>query len=226
MRCNFNSTTLFLIVMKTKVLLCSLLIVVGGPGVLPAQDAAPKPEKPNWEELREQLRNMTPEERKAKLSELRNEQLANPVRPQPGQVSRPAPGDGMERVFAVLTPEQRESMRKLMADSREGIRALEEQLRAARQEAFTTTLGTNYDETVVRQKLEAAAKIEVQLNLIRARAVAKLQPPLSAEQIEQLKSPVAPRRLIRGPQSPAKTPAPQPPASLRDANDLPPPAKP
>jgi uncharacterized membrane protein len=213
-------------VMKTKVLLCCLLIGMGGPGVLPAQDAAPQPDKPNWEELREQLRNMTPEERKAKLSELRSQQVPNPVRPQPGQVTRPGPGEGLERVLAVLTPEQRESMRKLLADSREGMHALEEQLRTARQDAFTATLGTNYDETVVRQKLEAAAQIEVQLNLIRARAVAKLQPPLSAEQIQQLKSPAAPRRVIRGPQGPAKTPAPRPPASLRDENDLPPPAKP
>ena len=213
-------------VMKTKVLLCSLLIGMGWPGVLPAQDAAPQPDKPNWEELREQLRNMTSEERKAKLSELRSQQFPNPVRPQIGQVNRPGPGDGIERVFAVLTPEQRESMRKLLADSREGIHALEEQLRTARQDAFTATLGTNYDETVVRQKLEAAAQIEVQLNLIRARAVSKLQPPLSAEQIEQLKSPAEPRHLIRGPQSPAKTPAPRPPAGLRDENDLPPPAKP
>jgi uncharacterized membrane protein len=213
-------------VMKTKVLLFSLLIGLGLPGVSPAQSAAPQPDKPNWEELREQLRTMTPEERKAKLSELRNEPLPNPVRPQLDQVGRPGPGEGIDRVFAVLTPEQRESMRKLLADSREGIRALEEQLRTARQETFTATLGTNYDETVVRQKLEAAAKIEVQLNLIRARAISKLQPPLSAGQIEQLKSPAAPRRLIRGPQSPAKAPAPRPPGGLRDENDLPPPAKP
>jgi Spy/CpxP family protein refolding chaperone len=221
--------------MKTSLPLLCAAVVLAAPLIVPAQDAPPPVERPNIERLREELRNLPPEERQARMRELR-EQMGGPGMPQAGMMAGRM-GGGLERVNAVLTPEQRESLRGMMAENREKAAAIEEKLRAARAAVLTTALEKNFDEAALRQKLEAASKLETDLTLLRVTAFAKMEPPLSAEQIEQIKSPPVARPMNRErlgpggppdgqpPRGPARGPRP-PKGEPRDMNDLPPPAQP
>ena len=126
-------------------------------------------------------------------------------------------GAGYERLFAVLTEEQRSSLRSAMADERETIRGLEEKLRQARRELFDAGLNPKFDEDLVRNKAMAMAKIEAEMTVVRTRAFSKLQPPLSAEQIAKLKEAPALNSSgdARGESSGRRQTGP------RDENDLP-----
>ena len=98
-------------------------------------------------------------------------------------------GAGMDRVFAVLTPEQRQSLREGAERNREEVRLLEEKLRAARKAAMEAGIEPNFDEAELRQKLRVVADLDADLTVLRAHALANVEPPLSAEQIEKLKNP-------------------------------------
>jgi Spy/CpxP family protein refolding chaperone len=123
--------------------------------------------------------------------------------------------------YRVLTEEQRESFRTAMEDQREKMRDLEEKTRDARKELIAAGLAEKFDEEAVRQKALGVAKLEAETTVIRAKALSKVKPPLSAEQIEQIKNPPAfnpgenrfqpapARRTDRAPGGP------------RDENDLP-----
>ena len=237
-------------VMKTKFLLCSAMATLLLPAAVFAQDVQPPPERPNWEQLRERLQNLTPEERQAKIRELRERfgqmrdegaPIQRPFQGQGGlQAGRMAggPGGGLERIGMVLTPEQRQSVRQLMEDNQDKVRELEEKLRDARKAALEVALEKNFNEDTLRQKLEAAAKLDTELLLLRARAFAKIDPPLSAGQIEQIKNPPPPGEMMRrrGGSGPDGAPdgrpfrdqmRPRPSGDgPRDENDLPPPARP
>ena len=190
--------------MKTKLLLCGAVGALVLSSVAVAQDAERPLNRLNREELREELRNLPPEERQARIRELR-EQFGQPG----GPLERrefPAPGNPQAamqgRVMMVLTPEQRESMRGNAEVNREDVRELEEKLRDARKEATEATLARDFNERVLRSKLEAAAKIETELAVLRAKALANIEPPLTEEQLEKIKNPAPmanPRLERRGP---------------------------
>ena len=55
-----------------------------------------------------------------------------------------------------------------------------------------------FKEDDLRAKLEAAAKLETELAIIRARALSSIEPPLSDEQIEKLKAPQPQGELRQG----------------------------
>jgi len=89
----------------------------------------------------------------------------------------------MERV---LTEDQRESMRSIMASQRDEMRGIQEKMRVARKELLTASLAGKFDEEIVRAKALAVAKLEADLTVLRAKAMSQVQPPLSDEQIEQI----------------------------------------
>lgn len=221
--------------MNTKLLLCCAAAALLLPCLSSAQEPSQPPPRANREGLREEFRNLPPEEREARLRQMR-ERFGQDGAP-PGMMAGRA--GGLERVFLVLTPEQRESMRKTTEANRDQVRDLEEKLRAARKAIMEAGIGKEFNEAALRQKLEAAAKLDIDLTLLRAQALAKVEPPLSDEQIEKIKNPPpmgemlrqrqgqgwegAPgERPFRDPNRPGQRPPPGP----RDENDLPPPAQP
>ena len=230
-------------VMKQNLLTLCALAALLLPAGLCAQDENKKPAAPvDRQQLREQLRDMSPEERVAKMRELREQG----VLPGGGAAQRQGQGGqqpgmmggagGIARILMVLTPEQRESMRATAEADREKTRELEEKIRDARKAALEATLEKKFNEEALRQKLEAAAKIETELTVLRAKALSKVEPPLSEEQIEKIKNPPPMGDMMRQRQGSGPNGAPgafrdqtrpRPPSDgPRDGNDLPMPAKP
>src|SRR5262245_49191062 len=76
---------------------------------------------------------------------------------------------GLERLFGVLTEEQRASLRQAMEAQREKTRGLEEKLRDARKELFEAGLKEKFDEEAVRQKALAVGKLDAELAVLRAK---------------------------------------------------------
>jgi Spy/CpxP family protein refolding chaperone len=156
----------------------------------------------------------------------------NPPKTQPpqstgksGRGTRPvAPGGmglmgaGIARVLSVLTEEQRASLREAMGAQRAKAGDLERRLHEARVEVFNATITEKFDEDVVRQKALALARLEAELTVLRAKALTQMHPPLTAEQIEQIKNPGSPG-TNEGSGSPARRRHPEVP---RDENGLPP----
>jgi len=88
----------------------------------------------------------------------------------------------------VLTEEQKTSFREAIQSQREKVREIEEKLRDARKELLEAGLKEKFDEEAVRQKAMAAAKLEAEMMVIRAKAFSQMRPPLSTEQIEKLRT--------------------------------------
>ena len=95
---------------------------------------------------------------------------------------------GFERVLSVLTDEQRASMRETMAADREKIRDLEQKIRESRKELFRLGLRETFDEAAVREKANEVAKFDAEMIVLRVKAISKIRPPLTTEQIEKIKS--------------------------------------
>jgi uncharacterized membrane protein len=150
----------------------------------------------------------------------------------PDRVSSPQGGPGiflagLGPVGNVLTDEQRASFRQAMEAQREKMRDVETKLRVARRELLQAGLDGKFDETAVREQAMAVASLEAELSVIRAKAISQLQPPLSAEQIEKVKSGLSATVFRTGPRAGERLP---PNAGRRrdltptnrDENDLPP----
>jgi Spy/CpxP family protein refolding chaperone len=110
--------------------------------------------------------------------------------------NRPPGGDlgfapGLERIFRVLTEEQRASLKEAMDAERERLRELAEKTREARKALFESGL-EKFDETSVREKAMTAARLEAEMTVIRVKAFSKMRPPLSAEQLQKLSNLPAP----------------------------------
>jgi Spy/CpxP family protein refolding chaperone len=127
-------------------------------------------------------------------------------RPPPGQErreERQQPGYQPERGLAmlgrVLTEEQRETLREAMQSQRDKMRGIEEKIREAHKELLKASLAEDFNEDVVREKALQVAKLDAELSVLRARALSKVQPPLSGEQIEKILNPPVPRRGMDGP---------------------------
>jgi Spy/CpxP family protein refolding chaperone len=120
----------------------------------------------------------------------------------PGAAGRFSPG--FERVLSVLTEEQRASMREAMAADREKIRALEQKIRQSRKELFELGLREKFDEAAVREKANEAAQLDAEMTVLRVKAISKIRPPLSAEQIEKIKSAAGPEMGDRQPEAPRR----------------------
>jgi Spy/CpxP family protein refolding chaperone len=100
----------------------------------------------------------------------------------------PRVAGGFERVFGLLTEEQRTSFRHAMEGQREKMRSLEQKSAEARRELFEAALVDKFDEGVVRKKLDALMAIDADVTMLRIKAFAKMEPPLTAEQLEKLRT--------------------------------------
>jgi Spy/CpxP family protein refolding chaperone len=101
-------------------------------------------------------------------------------------------GYGMgERMFPaigrLLTDDQRKSFQQIIESERGQIRPLEEKMRTSRQALLAQITDGNFNETLANQYAGESAKAEADLMVVFARALSKMQPPLSTEQIAQLK---------------------------------------
>jgi Spy/CpxP family protein refolding chaperone len=92
-----------------------------------------------------------------------------------------------DRLYSVLTEEQRASLREAVESQRDTMRGLGEKLREARKDLLTASIADKFDEETVRQKALAAAKIEAEMAVHFGKALSKMRPVLSAEQVEKLK---------------------------------------
>ncbi len=120
-----------------------------------------------------------------------------PQRPdRPGMAQRPfAQGQmmarvapGLERVLSVLSDEQRRSIRNQMVDHREKMRDLEQNMRHARMQLLDAAVLEHFNERVVRAKAMDVARLEAERSVILAVTLSKIEPPLSREQIERIRS--------------------------------------
>jgi len=142
--------------------------------------------------------------------------------------ARMQPGPGVALTERVLTEEQRESMRDIMASQREAMRGIQEKIRVARKELLKASLAESFDEEMVRAKALVVAKLEADLTVLRAKAISKVQPPLSDRQIEQIMNPPPQDRMQprNGEPRPGDGRGNRPPPGPRDGNDLPRPPRP
>jgi Spy/CpxP family protein refolding chaperone len=150
------------------------------------------------------------------------------IAPAQNQPQRPqafaAGGRFFPALNRVLTEEQRQSLRAALELQRDKMPPLEEKLRASHHALLDAAVGGKFDENLVRQSSEASAGAEAELAVIYARALSQMQPPLTAQQVRQLKN-FQPGQIQ--PQSgPAAESAPEkhlelPPPLPRDTNDLP-----
>ncbi len=97
-----------------------------------------------------------------------------------------------ERLFPmmgrVLTDQQRQSLQQILESQRPQIRPLVEQLQASRQAMLNQIVSSHFNESLVRQSAAQSASAEADLTVIFARALSRMQPPLSQQQIAQLKN--------------------------------------
>ena len=126
-------------------------------------------------------------------------------------------GFGPERLFGILTDEQRASLREIMAGQREKTRELEEKVREARRALYEAALLDKFDEETTRQKAMATAKLDAELTVLRLKALSQIRPPLSAAQLQKLAQPPS-----SGGQPEEETPRARRFDFPRDENGLPP----
>ena len=88
----------------------------------------------------------------------------------------------------VLTQEQRTKMREAMQGSSSEMTQLTEKLAAAQKEAVKAALAKDADEKSVRPKIEAVAKIQTDIALLRLKGVKEIASTLTDEQKTQLDS--------------------------------------
>ncbi len=85
-----------------------------------------------------------------------------------------------------LDDQQRQLYREALQKDSEKLRALDEKLRAAQKDLVDATLAATYDEKTVKEKAEAVANIQVEITLLRSKALATVAPTLKPEQKQQL----------------------------------------
>lgn len=128
------------------------------------------------------------------------------------------PDRAMPMLERVLTREQRESLHAALEAQRDSMRGLEGKIRDARQALMKASLAEKFDEDTVRAKAFKVGKLEAKLAVLRAKAMAKVQPPLSQEQIERISNPPPPREMDGPPDGPRPGPRQnqRPPPAPRD----------
>jgi len=87
-----------------------------------------------------------------------------------------------------LDEKQRELFREASQKDSDEVRQLEEKLRSAQKELMHVVLGEKYDDKAVREKAEAVSKIQSEITVLRAKALASVAPTLKPEQREQLEN--------------------------------------
>jgi Spy/CpxP family protein refolding chaperone len=126
----------------------------------------------------------------------------------------------------VLDNQQRASYFAALNRERAQMLELEAQMRAAREDFVAASVDQKFDETVLRQKAMAAYRCDAELAVLRAKALSQVQPPLTPEQIEKIKTgqpgPVRPLRPQQQRQLERAAPAASSGNTNTDINGLPP----
>jgi Spy/CpxP family protein refolding chaperone len=124
----------------------------------------------------------------------------------------------------VLDDQQRASYVAAMGRQRAQMMELEAQLRAAREDFVAASVDQKFDENVLRQKALAAYRFDAEMAVLRAKALSQVQPPLTPEQIEKIKTgqpgpmrPLRPRQQLENPNQRAPSAN-----TNQDVNGLPP----
>lgn len=114
------------------------------------------------------------------------------------------PRDGMFPMFRDLnlSDEQKTQIKKIMDTAAASDRELHEKMRALR-DSEPAPFSTAFDEASVRAAAEARAKIDVELQVSRARTMSQVAAILTEEQKAQLAA-----RRPRGPEGPPPPPQP------------------
>ncbi|MGB9602027.1 MAG: Spy/CpxP family protein refolding chaperone, partial [Limisphaerales bacterium] len=111
------------------------------------------------------------------------DQNPQPQPPPPNQPAPPQAGPGgpqgqqpggpgrFGRFFGNFDDKQRQLLMDAMQANAPQMRELQDKLQAAQQELVKAVIAEKYDEQVVRQKAEAVAKLQVELTMLRAKAV-------------------------------------------------------
>jgi Spy/CpxP family protein refolding chaperone len=134
-----------------------------------------------------------------------SQQGANPAPPH----VRPLPGATAGGPMSVLSEEQRASYQKNITDKRAEMLELNSKLQASRQELNEIMYSLKVDEGLIRQKMMNEAKIEADIMVLRARAFADIQPPMTGEQFEKFKeAQQQPRPMMRATPPVSVTPSP------------------
>jgi Spy/CpxP family protein refolding chaperone len=135
----------------------------------------------------------------------------------------PNAGFALGGPVGALTEQQRASYQTALNNLRGQMAELQAKLRAARQDFLVASLDQKFDENVLREKAFAAARVEAELAVLRAKAMSQVQPPLTPEQIQKIKAgqagPVQPLRRQQFERAPQHAPAS---GTNQDANGLPP----
>jgi Spy/CpxP family protein refolding chaperone len=120
-------------------------------------------------------------------------QQAGPVAPGRGQ--RPggngqlgAQGFALGGPVGVLDDQQRASYEAALSRERGLMLELQAKLRIAREDFVAASVDQKFDETAMRQKAMAAYGIEAEMAVLRAKAMSEVQPPLTPEQIQKIKT--------------------------------------
>jgi len=96
----------------------------------------------------------------------------------------PPPGPAFERI---LTEDQRAELRDIFRENRERLREIEEKVRTGRRELHESILADNVDEAKLKEKVDSIAKLEAERQFMRLKALAKIRPSLTPEQLERLR---------------------------------------
>ncbi len=88
----------------------------------------------------------------------------------------------------ILTQEQRTQLREAMRASQTDLAPLAEKLTAAQKEAVKAALAKDADEKTVRAKIEAVAKIQTDIAVLRLKAVKEIASTLTDEQKTQMEA--------------------------------------
>ncbi len=87
---------------------------------------------------------------------------------------------------AMLTQDQRAKMREVMQGSQTELTQLNEKLATAQKEAIKAAIAPGADEKTVRAKVEAVAKIQTDISVLRLKAVKGIASTLTDEQKTQM----------------------------------------
>jgi len=109
--------------------------------------------------------------------------------PQKGiQSTPPIAGFALGGPVGVLTDQQRASYLAAMKSEHAKLAQLQAEVLAARQDMLVTSVTGKFDENVIREKAMAAARLEAEMAVIRAKVFSQVQPPLTPEQVERIKA--------------------------------------
>ena len=98
-----------------------------------------------------------------------------------------------------LTDDQRTKMQESRQASQAELAPLNEKLAAAQKEALKAALAKNADEKAVRAKIEAVTKIQVEIAMLRFKALKEIAPTITDEQRTQMETrPGMPYQMFLG----------------------------